>query len=319
MIIRATAPTRIGLFGGSTDVEPFASQYGGIVLNIGINLRAKVKVYTEDNLFDITRNVVPYLGNVDFMHKIFTHFKIGNFHHVRFESFSEALLESGLGSSAASAVATVGAINKIQNLGLSPLEIATLAWNIEVNEIGLFGGSQDQIAAALGGVNVIEYKAGGTFEATQLGKEFIDPLLPYLILFYTGGNRQSAKIQEGFKHLNKWQVESLNKIKEITISAIEAITQKDIKLVGDLFNKSWEMKKRSNEGVTTKKLDKIYAEARKVGAFGGKVMGAGGGGHMLFICPPEKQEKLINKLEKIDDVEHIDFGICWQGLEVRRL
>src|SRR3990167_40185 len=318
MIIEARAPTRLSLFGGGSDISPYCDLYGGLVLNMAINLRARVKLYIDDNLFDISKNVVPYLGDVEFMHKIFTHFKIGNFHHVRFESFSDALLESGLGSSASTAVATVGAINKAKNLSMTTTDVALTAWDIEVNEIGLFGGKQDQLAAALGGVNVIEFKYG-EIDVTPLGKEFIEPLLPYLVLFYTGSNRKSAKIQEGFKHLNKYQVDSLNRIKELAASAIEAVTKKDIELVGNLLHESWAMKKKSNKGVTTSKLDKIYATAKDKGALGGKVLGAGGGGHMVFICPPDKREGLVKALEKIDEVEEIDFGICWNGLEVRRL
>jgi D-glycero-alpha-D-manno-heptose-7-phosphate kinase len=290
------------------------------VLNAAINLRAEVTIYTENDVFKISKNVIPHLGSLDFMHKTFTHFNIGNFHHVRFRSTSEALLESGLGTSAASAVATVGAINKALNLGLDKTEIALKAWAIELNDIGLFGGKQDQIASSIGGVNVIEFTKGGTnIQLQPLTAKFITPLLPYIVLFYTGSNRKSAKIQEGLKHLSKYQIESLDRIKELAASGTKALASGDMELVGRLLNESWTMKKKSNKGVSSKKIDKIYNTAIDKGAWGGKIMGAGGGGHMFFICPPEKREELVTTLEKIDEVEEVDFGICWNGLEVRRL
>src|SRR3990167_11010026 len=119
MIVHSQAPCRISLFGGSTDLPTYSDQYGGLVINMAISLRQHIKIATEEDIFKINlRNTVPLNGNKDFMHKIFTDFGLGGFAHVRFESESDVPLESGIGASAAAAVATVAAISKAKKLNI---------------------------------------------------------------------------------------------------------------------------------------------------------------------------------------------------------
>ena len=170
MIIESKAPTRISLFGGGTDFPGYSDISGGLVISFAINLRQTIRIATGKELLGCgLNNMVPYKGDKEFLHKIFTEFGIGGFHHVRFDSTSEALLESGLGASAAGAVATVGAINRALKLNMTKGEVALKAWEIEVEKIGLYGGKQDQFASAFGGVNAI------TFSDLQVE---VNPILP---------------------------------------------------------------------------------------------------------------------------------------------
>ena len=319
MILRSQAPSRLSLFGGGTDIMPYADKYGGLVINMAINLRQQMKMYTDDDTFKFcSKNIFPNGANPDFYYTIFKEFEgVDGGRFTKLECKYDGLLESGLGSSASAAVALVGAINKRNGLGMTLGQIAEKAWDIEVNKIGLYGGRQDQYAAACGGINVIEFKEGAV-NVTPLARGFIEPLLSSLVLFYIGTNRKSSKIQEGFKHLTKKQIKALDRMKKLAMDAIEPIGQCDIDTVGRLLDDSWQMKKMSNRGVDNKVINDVYDKAKKVCALGGKICGAGGGGFILFCVPPIKRKAFIKDMQK-EGLEWWDFGVDWTGLEVRIL
>lgn len=318
MIVESQAPCRISLFGGGTDLPEYANRYGGLVISFAINLRQKLKLYTADNLFDITRNEIPYKGDLNFLHTIFEQFKTGNkfggFHDVRFISQSDALLNSGLGASAAAAVTTIAAMNKVHQLNLSKAQIAEMAWEIEVTKIGLYGGRQDQYISSFGGFNAITFEKN-KIEVNPLRPEMIEQIYPGLVLIHTGFTRENPKIQEGFKKLSTEQIAKLSQLKEIAVGAFVELESGDIEGVGQLLDQSWESKKQSNKGVNNPEIDEIYDKAKKLGAYGGKTLGAGGGGYMLFVVDPEKKEKFIEEL----GVDWCDFSIDWNGVESRIL
>ena len=302
-----------------TDISPYCDLYGGLTINMAINLRSHFTLFTGDDIYDPkANNSVPYLGKKEFVYAFMEEFGINDMHLSKFNSSFDGILEAGLGSSASSAVAIIGAINKLKNLGMSLDEIAEKAWEIEVNKLGLFGGKQDQNASVFGGVNIMEFKKGGGVNVTPLAKGFIEPLLPSLVLFYTGTNRKSAKIQEGFKTLNEDQIWALDNIKRLAVKAIDPIAKGDYIQVGALLDEAWEYKKLSNKGVTNKRIDDIYGSALVNGAYGGKCLGAGSGGYMLFIVDPKEKEKFIKNM-MLMDCEWWDFSPCFQGLETRIL
>jgi len=307
MKIISHAPCRISLFGGGTDVEPFASKYGGMVFNMAINIRQHIELSNETNQWEM-----PQLSVGDFYIPFFEHFKVHTM--LGMTAKSDSIIESGLGSSASAAVALVGALARYKNKTMTRPEIAELAWEIEVKKLGLYGGRQDQYCSAVGGVNIMEF--GKRVNVAQLSPTFVDFLLPYLVLFYTGKNRSSGKIQEGFKNLSQEQIDSLKEMKNICLSSLDVMANKDIEGVGVLLNRTWQLKKMSNKGVSNERIDDIYKTAIANGAIGGKIMGAGGGGHILFICEPEKQKNLIKRLGKMG-CKHIDFSLDFNGLETR--
>lgn len=313
MKILSVAPSRISLFGGGSDLPEYADNYGGVVINMAINLRQKMTLYIGDDLYEISGpNIIPYLGKHEFNYAILKEFGMDDMHQAKIKSEFDGLLEAGLGSSASAAVALIGAINKAKGLGMSLDEIAEKAWDIEVNKLGLYGGKQDQYVAAYGGVNVMQFEKD-MVEITPIAKNSIKLLLPSLALFYTGKNRKSTKIQEGFKKLSKDQIWALDNIKRLTLQALDPILTGDFRKVGALLDEAWEYKKMSNKGVTNAEIDKIYTKAKDLGAYGGKCCGSGGGGFMLFIINPKEREEFIKKL----GLEWWDFDISMDGLQVR--
>lgn len=285
---------------------------------MAINLRQHLKMYSGPDLLEFNNgyggtNIIPIHGSHEFYYKILDEYKINDMHHTKLFSQFDGYLESGLGSSAACAVAMLGAVNQRLELNLTREQVALKAWELETQKLGLFGGKQDQWASAFGGVNVFEFN--GTVKVNALDRSFIEPFMPYFVLLYTGSNRKSATIQEGLKELSGFQVEALDKIKATAFNGIKAMADRDIKETGKLLLESWEQKKASNKGVTTPEIDKMFVKATKLGSFGHKLCGAGGGGYALFMVEPAKRKEFIKGM----GLEHFDFEISWDGLDVRAL
>ncbi len=312
MKIFSQAPTRVSLFGGSTDLPEYAERFGGLVLSMAINIRQKITMYSDDELFEIRKHQFPYRAKPEFYYQILEEFGINDgMHLTKLICEFDGLIESGLGSSASAAVALIGAINKRLKLNMTTDQIINKAWDLEVNKIGLYGGKQDQIAAAYGGVNVIEFDS--KFKVMPLTKDFIQKLISSIVLFHIGENRETTTIQEGLKNLTSSQIDKLDKIKDITTHAILAIDQGDIPKIGYFMDQSWLLKRQSNKEVTNPYIDALYRRGLENGAYGGKILGSGGGGYMIFIVDPKNKEKFIEKM----GLDHWDFDISMDGLDVR--
>lgn len=292
MIIQSTAPSRISLFGGGSDIEG----YDGFVISMAINLRQHTTLFTEDDSYQPI-NSFPFNAKPEFYYSILNAFGLGSMHHCKIQSKFDGFIESGLGSSGAAGVALIGAISKAKDLNLSLGEIAELAYQIESKTN--VTGRQDHYASAFGGVNAIEFKQSVT--VTPLARGFIEPLIPSFVLEYIGGKHLK-------KNKEKPNVKQLDEIKQLAVSSIDYIARGDIKMVGKLMNESWQIKKK-NKGITDTNIDKLYQEALDKGAYGGKVLGSGGGGYMFYIIDPSKR----------GNFKGIDFSISWDGLDTRIL
>lgn len=274
----------------------------------------------EPSLDYPTKTIVPPDGNPDFIYKILTKYGLGSGAHLSsVQSFYDGYLNSGLGASASAAVLLVALISKAKKLGLSKEQIAETAWHLETEELGLYGGRQDQYAAALGGFNSLLF-VPGRLEVLPLGETFADKIVPAISLFYTGHNRKDPKIQEGLKELTPERIETLDAIKMMAVDGSKALVAGDIEKVGSLLDQSWELKKKSNKGVSTPEIDKAYEQAKKLGAYGGKVCGAGGGGFMYFVTDPTKKAEFVASLIKENkSLEHWDFEVDYTGVNTREI
>jgi len=305
MKVISQAPTRISLFGGGTDVGEYAQKYGGFCLNMAINIRQKFIMDTDSKE---PSNFIED-SNEKFYEVFFSEYGITPHCDQHFENG----INTGLGSSAAAAVALIGGLNRIKGIWMTKEQIAELAWDIEVNKVGLYGGKQDQYASVMGGVNAMEF--GEKVNMVNYPPAFINPIYKCMTLFNLGIRRRYPNIQEGLRFIRPWQKESLDQLKKIAITAVEYLHKGDAEAVGRLLQLSWYNKKQSNERISKPMIEKIIHKAEKLGAWGGKVLGAGGGGHVFFISPPEVKPKLIEQL----GLRWIDFSIDWNGLETRIL
>lgn len=263
---------RLSLFGGGTDVNPFAQEYGGQVVNLAIDKRVYI----------IKKN------------------------NNRISSFSD-IDGSGLGSSASYFVSWIALMTGLKNKH----EIADKAFRLETELFGWHGGRQDQYAAALGGFNHMIFT--DKTEILPLPKPIIKEFSEWMVLINTGINRKSFDIQRGFVKPKNSQIKALKEMVKQVNTALDLFGKRDYESIGKLMHETWELKKRSNK-VSNRELDNIYTLGLRLGAFGGKVMGAGQGGHFLFIVRPEDRvwfEAVISQYFEV-----VNFQPEFKGLEI---
>ena len=314
MRVSAIAPTRISLFGGGTDVDPYASEFGGAVINLAINIRQHLILYTKDDIWnpESSFNSFPNGADPNFYFNILKSYKLNGGHQTKIVSHYDGFIKSGLGSSGAAGVSLVGAINKALSLGMTRHEIAENAWKSEL-DFGIYTGKQDQFASVYGGLNYFSFS-----DKVEVVKVTPPPeLTNWMVLFYTGGEKKDHNVQKGFINPDRKKLRALDTLKYITGLALPLFLTGKCKEIGELLDLSWQYKKKSNK-VTNDRIDDIYSLAKDEGAIGGKICGSGGGGYMFFMCPPEKRENLVRKMRNFK-IEQVDFNIDFGGLDVRVL
>jgi D-glycero-alpha-D-manno-heptose-7-phosphate kinase len=208
---------------------------------------------------------------------------------------------TGLGSSSSF---TVGLINALYSyLGkqlLPPPELAEKACQIEINKVGSPIGKQDQYAAAFGGLNVITFKTDGKIEveSVYLPPKLKEDFQNHLLMFYTGVQRTAKPILSEQKENIDKKFEFLKQLSNLVLPFRDALEKGDFKKMGEILNQNWQMKKELSSGISNPQIEKMYNLALSAGAFGGKILGAGGGGFLLVIAPPENHQKIKEVLKE---------------------
>ena len=316
MILKAQAPCRISLVGGGTDTAPYSTLYSGATISLAINIRQHFTLYTYDDMWTLHgENQVPYGCSVEFVYAFREKFGVSSMHHNKFVSESDGGIRAGIGSSAAIAVAIVGALAKSQDKTMTRSEIAELAWDVEVNDLKMFGGRQDQYVASYGGLNLFEFT--DKVNVSPFDKKYADSLTPHLVLFHSNLERKDPKIQEGFKKLDGKQIKALHQIKSLVAPAVVAIGEGDVQTLGEILDTAWNYKKQSNKGVSNTRISDIYQYAKSYGAIGGKILGAGGGGCMMFVVK-NGQDQFIKRMTQYG-MTYMDFSPDFNGVETRIL
>ncbi len=311
MGIVARAPVRISFGGGGTDFEAFYSKYGGVVVSATIDKY----IYA----IPVTGVVESYYWrdkkwrrqvDLDWLRTVVRHLGMGG---VRIAA--DVPPGSGLGSSGSLLVAMTTAMIK----GLySAEEIAEIACDIEIKLMGMPIGKQDQYAAAFGGLNVIEFsKAGITVSPVTIpAPHGVRTLERRLMLFFLGNTRKSSSILERQKQAleqgDKRTILILQQIGQLGRNTVDALRAGDLDRFGRLLDRSWQCKRILAPGVTNHDIDNIYAVAKEVGAMGGKLSGAGGGGFLMLYCHEEHQGRVIEVLVAMG-AEYMDFKFDMEG------
>jgi D-glycero-alpha-D-manno-heptose-7-phosphate kinase len=211
---------------------------------------------------------------------------------------------SGLGSSSALVVALVEAFRAMLDVPLGPYEIAHLAYEIERIDLALSGGKQDQYAAAFGGLNYIEFMANDRVivNPLRLNRAMLNELETSLVVCFTGVSRSSEQIierqREGMIQKTARTIENFHRLKVDAFEMKQALLRADIPRMADILKHSWDAKRETASGVSTTKIEALHDTAVRAGALAGKVSGAGGGGFMMFVVPPEKRLRLIRELNE---------------------
>ena len=310
--VRARAPLRIGMAGGGTDVDPYASKKGGCVFNTTINKYAyctitsradsKMSVHSEYyGRFEAPLDGGPLKldGNMDLIKAVTNHFEVREGFDILIHS--DAPAGSGLGGSSTMMVAMISAVSNWLDLKMTRMEIAGLAYTLERENIGLKGGKQDQYAAAFGGFNLMDFEASQVrVNPVQIKKDVANELQCRSVLCYTGTSRESAEIIDTqIESFKKGDNEvALDESKRIAKGISEALVSGDIDDAGHLLHEAWGYKKQFSNKVSNEMIDGFYEAAIEKGAIGGKVSGAGGGGFMYYICEYDKKYQVAQELKK---------------------
>lgn len=303
MIITRT-PLRISFFGGGTDLPDYYRKFGGEVLSTTI----------DKYLYITCRHMPPFW---DFKNRFVYGTKtelVSGIEEIEHPAIRETLrymdldygldlhyntdipARSGMGSSSSFTVGLLNALHGLNGKMLSRKELAVQAIHIEQDLIPEAVGSQDQMAAAFGGFNHIVFKKSGDIEVypMTLPTERIRLLNEHLVLIFTGFQRFAKNIEKDkMQRLDKHH-DNLAKMKGYVNQAIDILnTDTDIREFGLLLNDTWREKKLLSDKVSDKRIDEMYQQGMKNGAIGGKLLGAGGGGFMLFFVEPSKQREFI--------------------------
>jgi D-glycero-alpha-D-manno-heptose-7-phosphate kinase len=307
MIISRT-PFRISLFGGGTDYPEWFLKEGGEVITLAINRYCNVIVRYLPPYFHYNYRIRFFneqkANNIKNIHNpvvkgILKHLK---FHNDKIEIVHQGDLPglSGLGASSAFVVGLLNALNKLKNNVVNQKQLAKEAIYIERELIGDKVGFQDQIIASYGGLKLIKFFKNKEFSVSPLkiNNKIKNQIENNLILIYTGNQRFSSNIT---KIISKQILENKNDslLSEMAITTKEAkklfkSSSLDLDVFADLMNYNWERKKKLASGITNNQIEEIYQYGLSNGAYGGKLLGAGGGGFLLFIVP-DKNLKRFNK------------------------
>ena len=320
MIISMT-PYRISLFGGGTDYPTWYRENGGAVLSTSINKYCYItcrylppffeykhrfvysKIENVTNISEINHpSIKAVLGWMDWKQGL-------EIHHD-----GDLPARSGLGSSSSFTVGLLNALTALQGGHLSKKDLAGKAIHIEQDVIKEAVGSQDQIASAYGGFNKIEFQRDDSFDVQPLvlPSEKKNYLESHFMLFFTGISRYAAEAAKAKIENIRNRKKELTRIGQTVEEALSLICSPNsfAAELGKLMHEAWKYKRSLADKVSNKAIDDIYEAAREAGAYGGKLMGAGNGGFMVFLVRPDLQDRVRERLKHLTYVpfEFENFG-----------
>ena len=308
-MILSRAPTRITLGGGGTDLESYYSKYGGFVIAGAINkyctILASRRFYDSIRLSYSKMEIKDNVADVE--HRIFRAALelLGIEKGIELHSVSDVPANCGLGGSSSFTVALLNALHTYKKDFINQHQLAEEACHIEIDLLGEPIGKQDQYAAAFGGLSCLTFEKDGKVlvEPLRVSEEVIDQMEDSIVLFFTGKERSASEIlfeqDRECKNHNSGMIENLHKIKDIGLQTRKYLENGQVNKLGEFLHVHWETKKKRSSNISDPFIDECYEFARKNGAVGGKLIGAGGGGFFLFYCEPENKPKLVVAMRKM--------------------
>jgi D-glycero-alpha-D-manno-heptose-7-phosphate kinase len=303
-VIITRTPLRVSFAGGGTDLPAFYRTYGGgavtsaaidryihVLVNEKFDRSIRVaysRTENVDHLEDLQHGLVREAMRVTGVHDSLEVHTIADIP-------SEG---TGLGSSSTLTVGLLNALYAYRGVLKDPAELAEEACRIEIDRLGGTLGKQDQYIAAFGGIEYFDFRADDSVRASPIPLstahrlEFSD----HLSLFYTGVTRRAEGILADQNSRTAENQESLVRIRELAAAARTAIVQHDWGALGSVLDEGWQLKRRLTAGISNETIDRQYAAAKAAGAYGGKITGAGGGGFLLLLHPPERSRQISEAL-----------------------
>lgn len=312
MIITKT-PFRMSFFGGGTDMENFFKEHGGAVLSTTFDKYCYVNVRHLPRFFDYTTELsyskTERVTDVkDIQHPAIREaMKMLDMHEIRLTYEADLPARSGLGTSSSFAVGMLNAFYALKGKYASKKKLADEAIYLERVLCDEAGGWQDQIAAAYGGFNRINFGPDG-YEVLPIiiSPERKQQLNDNLLMFFTGFTRFSSEVQKANASSKEDKTAQLKQMLALVDQAEEVLVDKtrDLDDFGRLLDQTWRLKRQTGAAVSTDNIDGLYEKGIQAGALGGKLLGAGGGGFLVFYVQPEKQKAVM---EAMSDLLYIPF------------
>lgn len=294
MILTRT-PMRLPLGGGGTDLPQYYSKYEGWLMGAGMDKYMFINVNRPvvDNLIRVKYSKSETVESVDqVQHPLVREaLKLLSIpHSVEISAMADIPAGTGLGSSSCFTVGLLTALYALKKERTPTQVVAEEACTIEIDRCGKPIGKQDQYLSAFGGLTILEFDRSGhvTVRAAEIAPDVLMELQNSLMIFYTGIQRDADEVLaeqgKGVKEENPKVVESMHTIKNIGKQMYKGLQKGDVGQVGELMDVHWQTKKKVSTKISNPQIDEWYAHAKKNGALGGKIMGAGGGGFFLFYC-----------------------------------
>jgi D-glycero-alpha-D-manno-heptose-7-phosphate kinase len=324
MIITRT-PFRLTLGGGGTDLPSFYRGHGGFILAVGIDkymyihvntpiVDDKIRVrYTNSELVDDVNQVEHTLAR-----EALRHFGIQT--GIEIVSIADIPAGTGLGSSSCYLVGLLNGLHALMQNQVSPHQLAEEACHVELEILKKPIGKQDQYMAAFGGLTVLEISTDGHVRASQLNMnvDLVETLENNLLLFFTGETRNATVIltqqDQSTQRRDSVVVSSLREIMDIGLEIRDSISKGNLRRFGELLDIHWQSKKRLSRGITNPQIDTWYELARRHGAIGGKISGAGGGGFLMLYCEERKTE--LREAMRKAGLRELHFRLEFEGSKV---
>lgn len=290
------APLRISFVGGGTDLPDFYRQYPGRVISATIDKF----IYLTINRIPHTKKVIikyrdaESVDNVsELKHTRVKHalMDLGFEKDIEIGSFADVLSNSGLGSSSAFSVALLKGLNFLNGKNLSSEEAAKAACRLEIDLLGEPIGKQDQYAAAYGGFNIFQFNPDETVDVKPVYISHDNKInwQNHLMLFFTGVTRPAGIVLSEQRSNISNKMDTLKEMSDSVFEFEKRLAAGDYKGLGEMLDKAWQKKRSLASAISNNIFDQLYETGIKTGAWGGKILGAGGGGCMLFVASPDKQ------------------------------
>lgn len=320
-MILTRSPLRISLGGGGTDLPSYYAEHGGFLIAAAIDKYVYVSVtkpftkgiflkYSEietvDNVQEIQHRIIREV--------LTEHPDISK--QIEITTLADIPAGTGLGSSGSFTTALIKAIYQYKNEFIHPKELAEYACHIEIEKLGEPIGKQDQYVAAYGGISEYIFDKNGKVNVKPLK---ISPLMlaeleDNLLLFFTGYSRSASTILREQDNKSKEQspemIDNLHFVKDLGLQSKKYLLDGNIAQFGELMNEHWQHKKKRSQNMSNSKIDEIYTMSLRNGAIGGKVVGAGGGGFLMFVAHDRQQ---LRKFMETKGLQEVRFKLEFEG------
>lgn len=332
VVVRAKVPLRISFAGGGSDFAEHFEQHGGAVVSVTIDRYChgllvkredqRVVLHSYDygeriDVEDLSR--LRYDGKLDLIKAAAKVLRPP--YGFELYTYSDVPPGSGLGASAVMSVAVISLFNELSDNRMDEYQISDLAYQVERIELGIAGGWQDQYAASFGGFNYIEFGDKDILvHPLRLKERVIDELESNLLLCFTGMTRSSGDVHaanhgaSGDPHRLE---EARHQAGQLALRTKNALMRGNLEQFGQLLDEAWRLKRQYGPRITTPRVDEFYARALAAGALGGKLLGAGAGGHLLVYCPGLKRQAVKEALEAMGG-RTVNFNFDFRGARVWR-